>query len=228
MVMNMKYLVIVLLLLGMAAPTRAVDKADLDKFIRRITTKLEAMQAKPDKRIPAESLRNAKGIVLLDRTKAGFVFAFEGGGGLAMVKDAKSGSWSAPAFMRANEASLGLQIGGQQSFVVMLLMNTNATRALTDSNVNFGGEASGTAGNAAGKADGTIPADTGQVVMVYSDSTGFYGGVSVKGGDLSPDTDANVAYYGQSLTPKEILFDQKVKPSDTATALAQQISLFSK
>jgi len=224
----MRFLIIVLLLLGLAAPARAVDKADLDKLIRRMTTKFQTMQAKSDKRIPAENLRKAKGIILLDRTKGGFIFAFEGGGGLAMVKDATSESWSAPAFMRANEASLGLQIGGQQSFVVILLMNTNATQALADSNINFGGEASGTAGNVTGKADGTVPTDTGQVVMVYSDSKGLYGGVSVKGGDLSPDVDANVAYYGQSLTPKEILFEQKVKPSDTATALAQQINQFSK
>jgi len=224
----MKLLITSLLLLGLAASARAIDKADLDKRIRTLTAKFETMQAKPDKRIPAENLRKAQGIILLDRTKAGFLFAFEGGGGLAMVKDAKSGRWSAPAFMRANEASLGLQIGGQQSFVVILLMNTNATRALTDSNVNFGGEASGTAGNSSGKAEGTVPSDTQQVVLVYSDSAGLYGGVSVKGGDLSPDAEANVAYYGQSLTPKEILFDQKVKPSDTATALAQQISQFSK
>jgi SH3 domain-containing YSC84-like protein 1 len=226
--MAMRFLITVLLLLGLAAPARAIDKADLDKRIRTLTTKFQIMQAKPDKRIPAENLRKARGVILLDRTKAGFIFAFESGGGLAMVKDAKSESWSAPAFMRANEASLGLQIGGQQSFVVILLMNTNATHAVADSTINFGGEASGTAGNAAGKADGTVPTDTGQVVMVYSDSSGLYGGVSIKGGDLSPDVDANVAYYGQSLTPKEILFEQKVKPSDTATALAQQINQFSR
>jgi SH3 domain-containing YSC84-like protein 1 len=219
----MKFLIAAFLLFGLMAPARAVDKAELEKRIRRITTKFETMQSKPDKRIPAENLRKAKGIILLDRTKAGFIFAFEGGGGLAMVKDAKSGNWSAPAFMRANEASLGLQIGGQQSFVAILLMNTNATRALADSNANFGGEASGTAGNASGKADGTVPSDTRQVVMVHSDSSGLYGGVSVKGGDLSPDPEANVTYYGQALTPQEILFEKKVKPSDTATALAQKI-----
>ena len=224
----MKSLITTLLLFGLAAPAWAVDKAQLDKRIRTLTTKLEVMQSKPDKRIPADNLRKAQGVVLLDRTKAGFIFAYQGGGGVAMVKDAKSGSWSAPAFMRANEASLGFQIGGQQSFVVMLLMNTNATRALTDSSVNFGGEASGTAGNETGKAEETLPSDTQQLVLVYGDSTGLYGGVSIKGGDLSPDADANVAYYGQALTPKEILFDKTVKPSETATALAEKITQLSK
>jgi SH3 domain-containing YSC84-like protein 1 len=224
----MRSLIIALLLLGLAPSSQAIDKADLDKRIRMLTTKLEVMQSKPDKRVPAETLRKALGIILMDRTKAGFLFAFEGGGGVAMVKDAKSGEWSAPAFMRANEASLGFQVGGRQSFVVILLMNTNATRALLDPSGNFGGEASGTAGNASGKAEGTLPDDSQQMVMVYSDSSGLYGGVSVKGGDLSPDSNANVAYYGKALTPKEILFEKKAKPSEAATALAQKLLQASK
>ena len=64
--------------------------------------------------------------------------------------------------------------------------------------------------------------------MVYSDATGLYGGASVKGGALSPDKDANVAYYGQSLTPKEILFDNKGKPTEAAANLAQKIIQHSK
>ena len=224
----MRFLITTLLLLGLTAPVRAIDKAALDKRIRTITTKFDTMQAKTDKRVPAEKLRQAKGIVFLDRTKAGFLFAFEGGGGLAMVKDAKSGRWSPPSFVRANEASLGFQIGGQQSFVVILLMNTNATRALVDQSFNFGGEASGTAGNATGKAEGTVSDDNQQLTLVYTDTTGLYGGAAVKGGDLSPDAEANVAYYGESLTPKEILFDNKGKVSESATALAQKITQFAK
>ena len=220
----MKFLITVLLLFGLAAPAWAMDKFEVDKRIRRLTTKFDEMQSKADKRIPAESLRKAKGIILLDRTKAGFIFAYQGGGGLAMVKDAKTGQWSPPAFVSANEASLGFQIGGQQSFVAILLMNTNATRALTDSSFDFGGEASGTAGNSTGKAEGTVSSDSAAVVQVYGDSTGLYGGAAIKGGAISPDTDANVAYYGQALTPQEILFDKKPKPSEAALTLTQKIT----
>jgi SH3 domain-containing YSC84-like protein 1 len=224
----MRLLITGLFLLALVVPARAIDKAELDKRIRRMTTKFETMQAKPDRRIPAESLRKAKGVILLDRTKAGFIFAFQGGGGLAMVKGGKSGRWSPPAFMRADEASLGFQIGGQQSFVVILLMNTNATRALTDSKIDFGGEASGTAGNASGKAEGNATDDGTQSILVYTDATGLYGGAAIKGGAVSPDPEANVAYYGQSLTPKEILFDNKGKPTEAATALAQKLTQSSK
>ena len=224
----MRLLITGLLLLGVAAPALAIDKADVDKRIRTLSVKFDEMQAKPDKRIPAENLRKAQGIILLDRTKGGFIFAYQAGAGLAMVRDAKSGSWSAPSFLRSNEASLGAQIGGQQSFVAILLMNTNATSGLIDSNVNFGGEASGTAGNASGKAEGNVTDDSSKPMLLYSDATGLYGGAAVKGGTLSPDIDANVTYYGQSLTPKEILFDNKVKPSETATDLIQKINQSSK
>jgi len=83
----MRILMTALLLFGLAAPARAINKADLDKRILTLTTKFQIMQGKPDKRIPAENLRRAKGVILLDRTKGGFIFAFESGGGLALVKD---------------------------------------------------------------------------------------------------------------------------------------------
>ena len=224
----MRRLSIGLLLLGLAVPALAIDKVDVDKRIRMLTTKLDEMQSKSDKRIPAEHLRNAKGIILLNRSKGGFIFGYQGGGGLAMVKDAKSGSWSPPSFLNANEASLGFQIGGQQSFIAILLMNTNATRALTDSSFNFGGEASGTAGNTSRKAEGTLTDDQKQLMLVYSDSTGLYGGAAIKGGVLSSDTEANIAYYGESLTPRKILFDRKGTPSEAATSLMQKITQASK
>ncbi len=224
--LNMKSIIATLLLTGLSLPALAVDKTDLDNAIRKLTAKFEAMQAKPEKRIPADNLRKAQGIVLLDRTKAGFLFAYQGGGGLAMVRDPKSGQWSPPAFFKANEASLGLQIGGEQSFVVVLLMNTNSARTLTEPTFSFGGEASGTAGDASGGAQSTVTSQE-QVKLVYADREGLYGGVSVKGGSISPDTDANIAYYGQALSTGEILFDKKGKPDDTAIQLAKKITEFS-
>ena len=219
----MRLLIIGLLVLGVAIPAHAIDKAGLDKRIRTLTTKFEVLQAKPDKRIPAENLRKALGIVLLDRIKGGLVFAYEGGGGLVMVKDATTGHWSPPAFLRFNEASMGFQIGGKQSFEVVLLMNTNAIHAMTESNSNFGGEASGTAGNSGAKAEGSFTDKGVMRTLVYTDASGLYGGAAFKGGNLSPDTEANVTYYGQSLTPREILFDQKGTPSEAAASLVQVI-----
>src|SRR5579872_1104358 len=118
----MKTIMLGLILLGFAGTALAIEQAELDNRIRTLTAKLEALQQKPDKSVPADMLRKAQGIILLDRTKGGFIFAFQGGGGLAMVKDPKTQKWSPAAFLSANEASLGFQIGGEQGFFVILLM----------------------------------------------------------------------------------------------------------
>lgn len=210
-----------LMLIPFAVSSSALDKAELDAQIRKIQNKFEAMQANPEKRVPADMLRKAQAIIMLDRTKAGFIFAFEGGGGVALAKNGDA--WSAPAFYKANEASLGFQIGGQQSFVVILLMSTNATRYLTESMMDVGGEASGTAGGASASEQGKI-SPTEPSVLVYDERKGLYGGAALKGGAIKPDEKANWVYYGYVFTPREILFERKAKPSERAIELAGKLN----
>ena len=218
----LKALLVGVALLGVGASVMAVEKAVLESRLRRLTHKFEAMQRDPRKRIPMDTLRAAHGIILLDRTKAGLVFAFQGGSGVAMVKDQKSGQWGPAAFMSASEASLGFQIGGQQSFVVILLMTTNAARQLLEPVFEFGGEALGTAGNASAGAEAVITSQE-QAMLVYDDRQGLYAGAAIKGGSLAPAPDANLVYYGQALTMRDILFDHKVRQTWLAAELAQKI-----
>jgi len=224
----MTSLITCLLFLGLTLPALAIERTELDYRIGKLMLRFQEMQLKPDKRVPAEKLRNAQGVILLDRTKAGLVFAFQGGSGVAMVRDPKSGQWSPPAFFKASEASFGVQIGGQHSFVVILLMNTNTTTSLlTEPTFEFGGEASGTAGNDSGGVEGLV-STTEPLVMIYSDKEGLYGGAAVKGDALSPDTDADFAYYGQYLSMHEILFEHKAQPSEAANELRQKVERYSK
>jgi len=208
---------------GLASTTLARDKAELDYRIHTLIGRFEGMQAKPDKAIPAENLRRAHGIILLDRIKAGFIFAYQGGAGVAMVKEPQTERWSPAAFLTANEGSLGFQVGGQQSFVVILLMNTNATRLLTEPTFEFGGEARGTAGSASAGAEGTI-ASVERPVLVYDDRKGLYGGAAIKAGAIAPDDEANRIYYGQFVTMRDILFDRKVEPTEAASKLAETLT----
>ena len=219
---QMKATIVALAILSVVVSAVAVEKWGLDARIRKLTLKFEQMQRKAEKRIPAQLLAQAQGIVLLDRTKAGFIFAFQGGSGVAMVRDPKSGQWGPTAFMKANEASLGVQIGGQQSLVVMLFMTTDATRALMEPNFEFGGEASGTASDVSAGVEGSISAHE-RTMLIYEDRQGLYGGAVIKGGEISPDPEANLSCYGQALTIRDILLDQKVKPTKPAIELAQAI-----
>ena len=219
----MKTTLLSLLAAGLATSAFALDKAELDGRLHKLTAKFDAMQAKPDKAIPAEYLRRAHGVVMLDRTKGGLVFAYEGGHGVAMVKDPKTEKWSPAAFVEATEASLGFQIGGQRSFTVILLMSSSATRALVDSNFEFSGEARGTAGDSS---DGVESKFTKGLpsVLVYTDREGLYGGAAIKGGAISPDEEANLHYYGRFVTMDDILFDRKVEATESAVELAAKIS----
>jgi lipid-binding SYLF domain-containing protein len=219
---GMKTIVLGLILSGFVGSTFATDKAELDNRIRSLTTKFLVLQSKPDKRIPAEHLKKARGIILMDRTKAGFLFAYEGGGGVAMVRNA-AGAWSPVSFVGATDASLGFQVGGEQTFYAILLMDTNATRLLTEPTFEFAGEARGTAGDATAVESGkmTVPSPP---VLVYDDRKGLYGGAAIKGGAISPDNQGNRIYYGEAVTIQDVLFDKKVQRSEAATQLADKLN----
>jgi lipid-binding SYLF domain-containing protein len=223
----MKTLVIGLILVGLNLSAAAASRADLDQRLRGFAAKFEEMQAKPDKRIPADALRRACGIIMVQRAGGGFVLGYQGGNGVAMIKNAQTGQWSAPAFVNFNEGTFGAQIGGQTSFTVILLMNTNCVRMVTEPDFEFGGEARGTAGNSSSaKQNDTSPLEP--LTLAYSDTSGLYGGAVVKGGGLTPDTDADVTYYGEYLTPREILSGNRVKPTAASVYLADKINQFSK
>ena len=214
-----------LVLLGLTSPALAVDRAELDDRIRMLTGRFEAMQVQPDKRVPANVLRQAKGIILLNTTKAGFMFAFQGGDGVTMVRD-QYGRWSPVAFITRNEGSFGFQAGGEQNFYVILLMTTNATRTLLKPAIDFGAEAQGTAGNNSSKVEGKIVSPL-HSVLVYSDHNGFYGGVAFKNGSLAPADNDNRVYYGQYVSMSDILFDKKLERTPAADDLAGKIKTYS-
>src|SRR5436305_299874 len=220
--MSVKLLIASLALLVTAAPAVPSHKQALDNRIRALTRKFERMQRKAEKRIPPDVLHKAQGIILLDRVKAGFLFAFQGGGGLAMVKDPKSDQWGPAAFVSANEASLGFQIGGQHSFIVLLFMSADAARVLSQPAFEFGGEARGTGGDASAGVD-SIVTSRELAMLVYDEREGLYAGAAIKAGALSPDSDANFAYYRQALTVGDILFGKHVQRSEAASELALKL-----
>ncbi len=224
----MKSLLIAMaLLLGVAGSALAIDKNELDGRIRKLMQRLETMQAKPDKAISAENLKKAKGIILMERTRAGFIFAYMGGKGVALVRNGKTGKWGPAGFVTASEASLGAQIGGESSLYVILLMTTNSIRMVRDSNFEFGGLARGTAGDTSSGVKGTSNS-TDAVVLVYDDSRGLFGGAAIKGDSINPDSDANLAYYGDSFTMKEIISGEKAKTTPTVDGLIKQLDEYSK
>jgi lipid-binding SYLF domain-containing protein len=222
----MKRIMICGLALALGGSALAMDRTDLDQRVRALTAGFEALQQQPDKCIPAEVLRRAQGIILLGGTRAGLVFAYQGGGGIAMTKDPKTGKWGPVAFVQGGEGSLGPQIGGEQNFTAIVLTDPNAVRALAGPKVEFGSEARATAGGASAGAVADTPRDT-LAAMIYDDHKGFYVGATIKSGAITPRDEANHVYYDRMVSQNDIMFGKAVSPTPAAIELAAKIAEYS-
>jgi SH3 domain-containing YSC84-like protein 1 len=219
----MKALVIGILVLATGLSAQAITRGELDRRVEKLAMKFTELQDNPATRIPPDLLRRAVGIVLVQTSRGGFIFGYQGGYGVMMVREPNSAQWSAPVFLTSNEGTFGAQIGGQTSFKAILLMNTNAVPLLTGANYAFSSELRGTAGDlSSSQQNNASPLE--QMTLVFGDSQGLYGGAIVKGGGLAPDSNADAIYYGQYLTPSDILFGNRVRPTEASNYLASKLN----
>lgn len=201
----------------------AKSKQKLEKRLSNITVYFEEMMQDEDGRIPARVLEKAEGIVILRQFKAGLGIGAAGGGGVALARD-KSGKWSAPAFLNTGEASWGLQIGAQKMDTVLVLMNEEGMKVLTDPKFKIGVDAAATAGPHDADAEAKIGA--GVPIFVYGSARGLYAGATIEGGFLVPADEATSNYYEkEELTMLKVLFKKAVKPTEQGREL---ISLLNK
>jgi SH3 domain-containing YSC84-like protein 1 len=220
----MKTMILGMLIMGLAGSAFAVDKPELDQRMQSLAEKFTAMQKNPDTRVPANQLAAAKGILLLDRTGGALIVGVHSGNGVALMRD-KSGSWSAPSFVSAGGASLGVQIGSIKDFFVVLAMTPDAAETLKQSSMDFGAQASAVGGTS----HSGVEADTesNPAVVIYSENKGLYAGASLKGGSVKEDSDANAVYYGRPVSAADI-FGRQVATSPMGDVLIKEIEEYSR
>jgi Uncharacterized conserved protein len=181
-----------------------------------------------DKSIPRDLLKKANAIVVFPGAiKAGFIFAGQGGAGLAIKRI--PGGWSAPAFMNMGGGSFGLQAGGQSTDYVMLIMNEKGMKGLLEDKFELGGEASAAAGPVGRTAAASTNATLDAEILTYSRTKGAFAGVALKGVVISPDTDMNLAVYQKSA--KQILGTPPLAASAAPSTLQKfgnTVSVYSK
>ncbi|HSU52850.1 MAG TPA: lipid-binding SYLF domain-containing protein [Candidatus Dormibacteraeota bacterium] len=200
----------------------AASKNQLDARVRDLTDYFQTVQKDPASAVPAEILRKADGVVIMRTYKAGFIVGVSGGAGVAIVKDKTTGKWGPAGFLKAGEGSFGFQAGGQRADVIMVLMNSEAVRLLTDPNWKIGADVRATVGPKSAGDQANLKTDQ-TPVLIYSDTKGLYGGASLQTGGLFPDAGDNEEYYGSKLTMRQILVDGKVDATESAKALATKI-----
>src|SRR6516225_2112719 len=99
--------------------------------------------------IPQSVLDKADCVVVLPSVvKAAFIVGASYGRGVMTCRGGKNfrGKWGAPTMMALEGGSAGLQIGGQATDFILLLMNSRSATGILSSKVKLGGDASAAAG----------------------------------------------------------------------------------
>lgn len=219
----MKRLLLLAVALSLVASAGAAEYQRSDYVARLQTCEaiLQSTMLYPARAIPVDVLRRAKGLVIVNQVKVGFLLGVKDGWGVAMVKKA-NGQWSLPVFIKAGEISFGLQAGGKTVETIYVLMDNASTRLLTQTRFNFGVDAKAVAGPLAATADkSTRTYDTG--VLVYTNVKGFYAGATIKTGTISPLVGATQQFYHTRYGIPEILFSNWVQPQPEAQELMNYV-----
>lgn len=194
-------------------------RARLGERLERITVAFEAFQAESDRRIPAEILREARGLVIVQETQAGFILGGRKGEGVVLIRE--DGRWTWPAFLRSSQGSVGLQAGWQRATHFQVLMTAGAVDALRTNRFRLGVDLRVTSGPRT-MGDEAKTQSLGSDVLLYSDTGGVFGGLTVEGGSLRSDEEANQAYYGA--TGSQVLFGEDLPAGDEAIRLTRLVT----
>ncbi len=187
---------------------------DTEKRLDAAAGVLHDIMGSPDKGIPQDLLGKAACVVVVPGVKKGaFVVGAKYGRGFIVCRKS-GGGWSAPAGLRVEGGSVGLQIGASETDVVMLVMNEGAIDKLLSSKFTIGADASATAGPVGRTAAAETDIQMHAQLLTYSRARGLFAGVSLEGATLRPDDDANKDLYrgsnrNRSITVFGVRFDTK-------------------
>lgn len=218
-----KYILPCILLMPLAAESNNPHAA---RLLEAGAVLQEIMDTK-DKSIPQDLLDKAECAIVVPGVKSGaFILGGKYGRGFVTCRK-EGGGWGAPGAVKVEGGSIGFQIGGSETDVVMLVMNQRGAKKLFEkSKFTIGGEAMAAAGpvgrTSSAETDATMHAE----ILSWSRSRGAFAGISLKGSTMRDDTDAIKALYGRNLKNSAIVFTS-MAPPDSATKLLGLLNKFS-
>jgi lipid-binding SYLF domain-containing protein len=164
---------------------------------------LTELRASPDKGIPEELWKRAECVIVIPSMKtAAFIVGGEYGSGVMSCRTGTA--WSNPLFMQLAKGSLGLQIGGKETDLVLLLMNRRGLDKLLEDKVSLGADASLAAGPVGRSASAATDAQLHAEILSYSHSSGVFAGINLSGGVLRPDKKADERAYGPTVAARDV------------------------
>ena len=188
--------------LGPGSPAR---RARPQTLVDRATLAVQEMMTQTVSQDPRNTLQRARAVMICPRVfKAGFIIGGSGGDCVLLAR-AGNGTWSYPAFYGLGSGSVGFQIGIQDSAIVMMIMTGRGLNAVMDSQFKLGGDVSVAVATVGGGVGGATTAAVGADIVVFAESRGLFGGVSVEGSIMTLRSDWDTAYYGQPYSARQIV-----------------------
>jgi lipid-binding SYLF domain-containing protein len=195
----------ILLLTLALAPLMAKDNEPVKRLNEAAAVFSEIMAA-PDKGIPEDMLANAHCIVIVPNMKtAAFLVGGKYGKGYLSCRNKNGVGWSAPGTVRIEGGSVGFQIGGSTTDLIMLVMNARGAEKLLQSKFTLGAEGSVAAGPVGRTATAQTDAQMHAEILSWSRSQGLFAGLALEGATLRQDLDDNANLYGKKLENKQIV-----------------------
>jgi SH3 domain-containing YSC84-like protein 1 len=188
---------------------------------------LSDIMATPDKGIPEDMLANAHCIVIVPGLKTGaFLVGGKYGKGYVSCRNKGRAGWSAPGTVRIEGGSVGFQIGGSTTDLIMLVMNERGAAKLLSSKFTVGAEGSVAAGPVGRTATAQTDAQMKAEILSWSRSQGLFAGLALEGATLRQDLDDNATLYGRKLENKQIV-TTSVRPPKSAAKLVALLNKYS-
>ena len=208
-----------LLALGpfLAAKNPSEAKVEQDRLQNAGKVMQEILDVPDD--IPQDLINKARCVVVMPSVlKAAFVVGGSYGRGTMVCRTGKdfTGPWGAPAMYALEGGSVGLQIGGEATDFVFLVMNDRGAGSLLRTKVKLGADASIAAGPKGRSAAADTDAYMRAEILSYSRARGVFAGISLDGSTLRPDEDANRKLYGNSTSAAKIITESDVNAPSSA------------
>ena len=211
----MRWIHITLAAALLAAPVFAKEeKSKVDERLDDSASLVSEIMGAPDKGIPQDLLNKAQCIVLVPGLKKGaIIVGGKYGRGFTMCRRSGGQGWGPPAAIRIEGGSIGFQLGGSSSDVVLLVMTERGMQKLLQDKFTIGADATAAIGpvgrNATAQTDAMMHAE----ILSWSRSRGAFAGVSLDGATLRNDLDSNQAMYGKRWTSRQIVNSGAATPA---------------
>jgi len=200
-------------------PLLAMNKESAKRLGEAAAVFSEVMAA-PDKGIPQELIENAHCIVIVPGLKtAAFIVGGKYGKGYLTCRNKNGNGWSAPGTVRIEGGSVGFQIGGSETDLIMLVMNERGADKLLSSKFTLGAEGSVAAGPVGRTATAQTDAQLHAEILSWSRTQGLFAGLALEGATLRQDLDDNAALYGKKLENRAIVTSRIPAPQAAAKLL---------